>query len=375
MSNPIGGPNLNLTNQLAQKNAADARLVAKDSAKGANLNATTIARQSNNQADVRKASEDASTPRAPLKKQPEEVFVRSTPAETPDPRRLETRGPDGQPSIGAQTSSKQQVGEKAEQVAEKTELPVSQSAEALTGFTDALFGLQHNEEDKKEFTNILEASAGVDTRGIPGLEGDNGRSVAMASVALKTAVAKLQAKMPNATPEQIREAAKSDPEIAKWAAIADSSQNYLQQFNTENPNVLANAAQVNPQAAMQGAGVPGPSGGPGGNDPFASGLQANATQAAQQANQNAQQWSSLQNQAMETQAQIMAERVKTMQSIQNIYQQMWAEVQKARAERHKILMETANSVNSIMMELHVSRARSSQKMFNDMLNTLTGNYK
>lgn len=372
MSKPIGGPNLNLTNQLAQKNAADARLLAKDSAKGANLNATTIARQSTTQADVKKATDDA-TPKAPLKKQPEEVFVRSTPAETPDPRNSETRGVEGQPSVRAQTPSQQEVAEKADQ-------PSSKSAEALTNFSDALFGLQHNEEDKKEFTNILEASAGVDTRGIPGLEGDNGRSVAMASVALKTAVAKLQAKMPNATPEQIREAAKSDPEIAKWAAIADSSQNYLQQFNAENPNVLANAAQVNPQAAMQGAGVPGPAGsgpevGPGGNDPFASGLRANATQAAQQANQDAQQWSSLQNQAMETQAQIMAERMKTMQSIQNIYQQMWAEVQKARAERHKILMETANSVNSIMMELHVSRARTSQKMFNDMLNTLTGNYK
>lgn len=363
MSKPIGGPNLNLTNQLAQKNAADARLLAKDSAKGANLNATTIARQSTAQADVKKATDDA-TLKTPVKQK--ETFVRSTPAETPT-RQTETRGGPEQTSVREQSSPNPGVTEQAEQ-------PASKSAEALMNFSDALFGLQNSEEDKKEFTNILDASAGIDTRGIPGLEGDSGRSVAMASVALKTAVGKLQAKMPNATPEQIREAAKSDPEIAKWAAIADSSQNYLQQFNAENPNVLANAAQANPQAAMQGGGVQGP-GGAGGSDPFAGGIAADATQAAQQTNQNMQQLSSLQNQAMETQAQIMAERVKTMQSIQNIYQQMWAEVQKARAERHKILMETANSVNSIMMELHVSRARTSQKMFNDMLNTLTGNYK
>ena len=294
MTKPIGGPNLNMANQLAQKTAADARLLNRDNAKGASLNAATLGRQSNVQADVKKATVDAA-PKAPVKEQPKESFVSSTPAETPDPRQAETRGAEEQSTV------RQQV------------LP--------------------------------------DATATP------------------------------AAPEQIREAAKNDPEIAKWASIADSSQNFLQQFSAENPGVAAaaqNNPQMNPQAAMQGApgavGVPG-QGVPGAADPFAGGVQANAENAFQQANQNAQQWSSLQNQAAETQAQMFADHVKTQQSIQTIYQQMWAEVQKARAERHKLLLETANSVNSIMMELHVSRARTSQKMFNDMLNTLTGNYK
>lgn len=372
MTKPIGGPNLNMANQLAQKTAADARLLNRDNAKGASLNAATLGRQSNVQADVKKATVDAA-PKAPVKEQPKESFVSSTPAETPDPRQAETRGAEEQPTV------RQQASPDATATPAAAEQPSSKSAEALTNFSDALFGLQDG--NKKDFEEILTSSAAIDTSGVPGLEGDNGRSVAMASVALKTAVGKLQAKMPNATPEQIREAAKNDPEIAKWAAIADSSQNYLQQFSAENPGVAAaaqNNPQMNPQAAMQGApgaaAVPG-QGVPGAADPFAGGVQANAENAFQQANQNAQQWSSLQNQAAETQAQMFADHVKTQQSIQTIYQQMWAEVQKARAERHKLLLETANSVNSIMMELHVSRARTSQKMFNDMLNTLTGNYK
>ena len=362
--NSIGGPNLNLANQMAQKNAADARLLAKDSAKGATLNATTIARQSTAQADVKKAADDA-TPKAPLK----EVYVPSTPETGP-----EAKSP--QASVGETAggvSQQASTGAAAAAGPGVAEQPSSKTAEALTHFSETLFGLQDGH--REDFEQILNDSSAIDTSGVPGMEGDNGRSVAMASVALKTAVGKLQAKMPNATSEQIREAAKSDPEIAKWAAIADSSQNFLQQFSAENPGAVNAAAQGNPQAAMQNAqGVPGQAV-PGAGDPFAGGIGADATQMQQKATQDAQQLASLQNQARETHAQMFADHVKTQQSIQTIYQQMWAEVQKARAERHKLLLETANSVNSIMMELHVSRARTSQKMFNDMLNTLTGNYK
>lgn len=62
----------------------------------------------------------------------------------------------------------------------------------------------------------------------------------------------------------------------------------------------------------------------------------------------------------EQQAQMFADNVKTMQAIQNIYQQMWAEIAKARAQRHQLMMETANSINNIMMEIHVNRQKSSE---------------
>lgn len=368
--NSIGGPNLNLANQMAQKNAADARLLAKDSAKGATLNATTIARQSTAQADVKKATDDA-TPKAPLK----EVYVPSTPETGPEAKSTQAfagespAGASQQATVGQQAST----GTASAAGPEGAQQPSSKTAEALTHFSETLFGLQDGH--REDFEQILNDSSAIDTSGVPGMEGDNGRSVAMASVALKTAVGKLQAKMPNATPEQIREAAKSDPEIAKWAAIADSSQNFLQQFSAENPGAVNAAAQGNPQAAMQGAQAAPGQAVPGAGDPFAGGIGADAAQVQQKATQDAQQWASLQNQARETHAQMFADHVKTQQSIQTIYQQMWAEVQKARAERHKLLLETANSINSIMMELHVSRARTSQKMFNDMLNTLSGNYK
>ncbi len=368
MTKSIGGPGPNIqANLLAQKSAQDARLLAKDSAKGANLNATTIARQSNPQADTKKAADNAA-PKPPVRETPKESFVSSasgqtsTPAETAT-RQSETRGAESETSVRGEA----QASPKAEA---QVQPDTSKSAEALGNFSQSLFGLQGGNE--KDFEAIMTEAASIDTSQLPGL-GKSGTEVALASVALRTAVGKLQAKMPNATPEQIREAAKNDPEIAKWASIADSSQSYLNEFRAENPGVVNAAAN---QAAAGGVA-------PGG-DPLAAGAAApgaavpgapGATEAAQKMNQQMQEWNGLQRMSAETQAQMVADNMKTMESIKTIYQQMWAEMQKARAERHKMVMDTANSINSIMMELHVSRARTSQKMFVDMLNTLTGNYK
>lgn len=374
MTKSIGGPGPNIqANLLAQKNAQDARLLAKDSAKGANLNATTIARQSNPQADTKKAADNAA-PKPPVRETPKESFVSSasgetrTPAETPT-RQSETRGAESETSVRgeAQASPKSEA---------QVQSDTSKSAEALGNFSQSLFGLQGGNE--KDFEAIMTEAASIDTSQLPGL-GKSGQEVALASVALRTAVGKLQAKMPNATPEQIREAAKNDPEIAKWASIADSSQNYLNEFRAENPGVVNAAASQAAAAAAAGAGaVPGGdplaaagAAVPGAAVPGASG----ATEAAQKMNQQMQEWNGLQRMSAETQAQMVADNMKTMESIKTIYQQMWAEMQKARAERHKLVMDTANHINSLAMESHVNRARTSQKMFTDMLNTITGNYR
>jgi hypothetical protein len=68
---------------------------------------------------------------------------------------------------------------------------------------------------------------------------------------------------------------------------------------------------------------------------------------------------------------MFADNVKTMQAIMNIYQQMWAEVSKARAQRHQIMMETANSINAMIMESAVARAKTSQNHHKAMLGFIT----
>ena len=366
MTTPIGGPGSNmLANQLAQKNAQDARLLAKDSAKGANLNATTIARQSSPQADTKKATENIA-PKPPVRETPKESFVSSTPDESRSPAETATRGQAGvrgeETAVRSETEANRQIGGESQPQTGK-------SVEALGNFMESMSNLK--ETDEAEFKSIMSEGMSIDTSQLPGL-GESGMEVALASVALRTAVGKLQAKMPNATPEQIREAAKNDPEIAKWASIADKSQGFLSEFRAENPGVV-NAAANQQAAAMSGAGaaVPGAEGAGAASVPGG----PTATDAAQKMNQQMQEMNGLQRMSAETQAQIFADNMKTMESIKTIYQQMWAEMQKARAERHKLVMDTANSVNSIMMELHVNRARTSQKMFTDMLNTLTGNYR
>jgi hypothetical protein len=328
--NSLPGNN-SLSNQLSNKLVNDQRLLAKDTAKGQVTTATTVGRTVNQtQQDVKQTTLDSPKERVTLsapeqKTQPEAKDYSNTSAETvksQDAKATET---------AAQPAS-------------------SKSAEALTTFTDTLFGLQDG--NKKDFEDILTQSAMVDTSKLPA--GESGREVALAATALRTAVAKLQAKMPNASKEQIREAAKTDPEIAKWASIADSSSNFLTEIKAESPQAAAQAAAAmdpNGPAAADGSDPMALNGAPGKNmemmgpNPF----RLNPEQ----------------------QAQMFADNVKTMEAIQTIYQQMWAEISKARAQRHQLMMETANSINAMIMESAVNRAKTSQNHHKAMLGFIT----
>jgi hypothetical protein len=296
-------------NNLSSKLAADQRLLAKDTAKGQVNTASTLGVSTNKTQNELKVDV------------PKEKVTLSTPATIQEKAQPETKD---YSNLGTQ--------EQAKATETSAQQASSRSGEALMGFTDTLFGLQEN--NKQELEDIITQSAMVDTGQLPA---ENGREVALASTALRTAVAKLQAKMPGATKEQIREAAKTDPEVAKWAAIADSAQNYLSEVQTDN---AASAPEAGAKAA-EGASA-------------AAGSPMNAPAKNPEMMQNPFKLNP------EQQAQMFADNVKTMQAIQNIYQQMWAEIAKARAQRHQLMMETANSINSMIMESHVNRMKSSE---------------
>ena len=313
-----GNNNINLSNQLSKKLVSDQRLLATDTAKGQVTTATTLGATTNRTGNEVKVDV------------PKEKVTLSALNEKAQPEVKDTS------STAAADTAKAMETPTTETAAQPAE---SKSGPALMAFTDALVGLQ--EGDKKELEDIITQSATIDTSKLPG--GESGREVPLAATALKTAVAKLQAKMPGATKEQIRAAAKTDPEVAKWAAIADAAGNYLNEVKAESPqataaadpNAVSPAGGAGPDtAAPNGAGAPGKGQDPNMMNPF----RLNPEQ----------------------QAQMFADNIKTMESIRNIYQQMWAEVAKARAQRHQLIMETANAINQMIMESHVNRMKTSE---------------
>ncbi len=70
------------------------------------------------------------------------------------------------------------------------------------------------------------------------------------------------------------------------------------------------------------------------------------------------------------QAQMAAEAVKTGEAVRKIFDEMWAEVSKSRADRAALLLKTANEVSALMRECHESRMKASEadnKAFLEML--------
>ncbi len=340
--NPLGGTNNTLSTSLAKKAADDARLLAKDTSKGQVSTATTVGRAVNQTTqDLKQTTLEA----------PREKVTLSTPQAESKPQ-TEAKG---QVGAGVQETARGNEANGAGAASGPESKPAdSKSAEALMTFTETLLGL----DDKQEVQNILTQAASVDTSKLPGGEGGQGQEVAMAATALRAAVAKLQAKMPGATAEQIREAAKTDPEIAKWAAVADSANNFLTEIKAEG-----GAAQAPGQAvADPGAAAAG-----------AAGAAGAAPQGAQGAGNPMMDNPFRLN--PEQQAQMFADNVKTQQAILNIYQQMWAEMSKARAQRHQLMMETANTVNQMMMESHVNRMKTSDSHRRAVMSVILENYK
>jgi hypothetical protein len=335
-----GGSNVNNNNQIALNQQ---RELAKNVAAAQLNNAATIGRQVNR-------SEDDAKKTAALQSPQEKVTLTSTTAQPEAESGVQGESPN--PATAQESTVSGATGQAGE-TAQATESTTSRSAEALSTFTDSLFGLQG--ENKQELEDIVTQSAMVDTSALPA--GEAGREVALAATALRTALAKLQEKMPNASKEQIREAAKRDPEIAKWAAIADSAGNYLNAVKGESPQAVAQATDAagNPAAAPAAGDPAAPTDG---QQPGAPGAPPDAQQPGGPGGPPPQNPFRLNP---EMQAQMFADNVKTMQSIMNIYQQMWAEISKARAQRCQLVLETANTINQMMMETHVNRMKTSEE--------------
>lgn len=330
--NKIGGSNANLSQALKQQRITqqqdaaqnETRQLNRNIASAQTQNAQTIGRTVNkSEADVKTGQQ-----------LPSDYFDVSQSALHQDPEAAEFQAGKSLPTDAPQSGA---VGGAGQETASPSTSP---SAEALANFTETLFALQHG--DKKELENIFTEAMSVDTSKL----GESGQEISLAATALRTALAKLQAKMPNASKEQIREAAKTDPEIAKWAAIADAAGGYLSAMKAEGgalPPADAGGASSEAPPAAGGQQPQNPVSDPG-QSPFAL--------------------------DPVTQAQMMADNVKTAEEIKNIYQQMWAEVKKAQAQRHQIMMETANAVNEIMMGIYVNRQKSSQAHFSRVLSML-----
>lgn len=329
--NKIGGSNANLSQSLQQQRIAqqqqeatqnELRQLNRNIASAQTQNAQTIGRT------VNKSEAEVKTGQQPLL----DHFEVSQPALAQDSEGAEFQAGKSLPADAPQSVA---IGGAGQETASPSTSP---SAEALANFTETLFALQHG--DKKELENIVTEAMSVDTSKL----GESGQEISLAATALRTALAKLQAKMPNASKEQIREAAKTDPEIAKWAAIADAAGGYLSAMKAEGGALppadsgRGASSEVPPAAGGQQPQNPV-------SDPAKSPFSLDPV----------------------TQAQMMADNVKTAEEIKNIYQQMWAEAKKAQAQRHQIMMETANAVNEIMMGIYVNRQKSSQAHFGRVL--------
>ena len=71
---------------------------------------------------------------------------------------------------------------------------------------------------------------------------------------------------------------------------------------------------------------------------------------------------------------MMAQNHQTMMEVQKIYTQMFADMQKAAAQRHQIMQETAIAISDIMMSLHTKRAASFAKHHQAYLSILTDSW-
>lgn len=154
----------------------------------------------------------------------------------------------------------------------------------------------------------------------------------LATAALEYSTGKIQEKMPDASLEEIREAAKTDGEVAKWTSIADSASDYLQAVDDEGPPITPGTGQVAGDPFARGSETGSAAGiqEPGGIDPMES-------------------------------TKAMAENQKTMEEMRNIYSQMWAEMMKAQAERHKLMMDTMTAILDMSRQSHLLRMQSAAK--------------
>lgn len=290
-----------------------------------------------------------------------EVFTRQTPDDSPQSKGLEEQ----KPAVEQQDVPKAQVEDAPQQEA-KVE---PKKSEAMFEGIAGLLSENVSQEEMGEIGAMAAANQAVRAQ-----EGKSAANPAhlMVHASMSLAAKKLRAKMPNATPAEVKEAAKSDPEIAKWSKVLDAGQEYANQVKTEQSEAKAagvteapGASVVN-GAAANGAPAAAAPEGVSQVDPFAV-----AKGQGGDGGDGQNGLGDMYKLDPEKQAQMMADNMKTMDAIRTIYAEMWANMQKEQAKRHQIMMETANFVSDTVMKTFMNRQASAQAHQNSFMAYIT----
>lgn len=297
--------------------------------------------------------------------QKESVVLRGV--DTPESKQLK----DEKPQV-EQKEVPQQEAPQARVEDAPTRPEPKKSDESLANFMDVMSSSTSKEEMSTIMTNsTLEMTA-------KGKINDPEMAPAFAArSALRYSVDQINKLMPGASQAEIREAAKTNPELAKWAKVADSAGGYIQDLKTEKTEAASagaagasaqNGASVNVASAAD-VPVGGPEQPQVGGDPFAQAKGMSASGGGEPGQPGGPESYKLDP---EKQAQMMAENMKTMEAIRNIYAQMWADMRKAQAERHQIMMETSRAVSDMVMKTFMNRQASAQAHTTAFLAYITG---
>ncbi len=279
------------------------------------------------------------------------------------------------------------VRERAEVRAEETaaggqtaQAPAEKGAEELAGDFLSTFASVAGKDDMKAISQKTQESMGR----LAQLGTEVNEPAVLAAETYNYAKAALSAKMPNASLAEIREAAKSDPEIAKHVQLLDATSNYLTSLKKiDNGQAAASAPQpvgassVGDSQAPGGAQVP-PTGSPGvgtgpmNADPFAAMGQQDGMPPGQGGMPPGQGPGGpggdvpFYHKTPEEQARLIQERDSQMNEIMKIYSQMAAERQKTMAQIHQMYQETNQSIMEILQNVWLMRARSATNHMNNV---------
>lgn len=351
IQNPVG-QNVQQARMLQQNRQ---KQLQTDVSKAKTTNATTIGRQTNRTADDKKTE----TPK-------EKVTITTARAE--EQKEAKPQQQDA-PKVENQVDSQPSAPKEKTSDELKTDF--------LNKFADNLDENAASEIAKKTGASMAEIAqnGGNETEAEP----------VLAAHTRNYAKSIINKKMPNASAAEIREAAKSDPEIAKAVNLMDASSAYMKQVvkeKSEGPQ--APGEPVAPgDSDLAGPPATGAPGTQPGVDPFAARRAAMDGQQPPDGGGDSGQTpppgdgggpTPPYHLSPEKQAEMMAQNHQTMMEVQKIFTQMFADMQKAAAQRHQIMQETAIAISDIMMSLHTKRAASFAKHHQAYLTILTDSW-
>lgn len=335
-----------------QKKVADEQQLLKSDLKTSQDNASvTVGRQNNKTAEDKKLTE---TPK-------EKVTLSSANVEQNEA----TAGPQTQqdaPEVQAQTVQE----------------PPQKTADDLAGEFLGTFQGTTNDEDKKAISQKTQESMAR----LAQMGGDVNAPAVLAAETYNYAKNAISAKMPNATQAEIREAAKSDPEIAKNVKLLDATSDYLVGLKRMGGGPVSNAGTSQAQGQTTAAGdsaaqaqqQPTPGVAAPGVNPFATMEQQGGMPPGQQPGMPPGQPGDevpFYHKTPQEQAELIQKRNSEMNEVMKIYAEMAAETRKTMAQIHALTMQTNQEIMDILRGVWLARAKSSSDHMNNVRKLIT----